>query len=326
MTADTRGFVIPIAQSIIIGIVFVTVLLVGYRSPAPDHVRVAVVASPAATQSLQRDLDRSRPGGFVLRAESAVDATAQLRSGTVFGVIEPGPSARLLYAGANGPTVTASLIGTFGALFAKSGTALTSVDLVPAGINDSAGLPLFYMVFGVVLASYLYVISSFSMARDASAACHLLGGLIVAFVLGLAAALIAGYGTGTIDGNVARVAVILGLVSVAVNSTTYLCLRVAGLAGNLLSTVIVIVLGSASGGALAAQYLPAWLGALRPVLPMGVALDGIRRVVYFGDVDPLLCVAVLVGWVVVPQLMAAAVLVACRHKVESSHVLGGGAA
>ncbi|WP_152626219.1 hypothetical protein [Acidithrix ferrooxidans] len=52
-------------------------------------------------------------------------------------------------------------------------------------------------------------------------------------------------------------------------------------------------LASASRGLLPAPWLPRWLGALRGLLPMSVALTGIRDAVYFSGVGVIHAQSVL---------------------------------
>lgn len=63
--------------------------------------------------------------------------------------------------------------------------------------------------------------------------------------------------------------------------------------GATISTVVLVTLASASGGLLPAPWLPSWLGALRGLLPMGVALSGVRDAVYLGGTGVIHALLVL---------------------------------
>lgn len=72
-----------------------------------------------------------------------------------------------------------------------------------------------------------------------------------------------------------------------------------------MATVVLGALASASGGLLPAPWLPRWLGALRGLLPMSVALTGIRDAVYFSGVGVIHAQSVLSAWSVVPVVLSA---------------------
>lgn len=304
--SDVRSFLTPVWQSLIVGLIFVGVLLVGYRSPHPRGVGVDVVGPAPAVAAVARQLNNAEPGAYVLHLQPTADAgLARLRRGDTYGVLNLSGAPTLDYAGANGPTVTVALSTTFTALLATAGRTLASTDALPASANDSSGLPLFYLVFGVVLASYLFAITSFTVGAALPARGHWFSAAGLAVLLGVGATLVARYWTHSITAHAPHVVVLLALTSLGVSSATYLCLRASKLFGSLLATIVMIILGSGSGGVVPGNFLPVWLAALRPVLPLGAALGGIRNVVYFAGTGSLLTIGVLAAWAVIPQLLAA---------------------
>ena len=319
---DLRGFLTPIWQSLIVGLIFVGVLLLGYRSPHPRDVDVDVdVVGPApAVAALTAQLEASEPGGYVLHPQPDADAGLErLRHGDTYAVLNLSGTPTLQYAGASGPTVTVALTRTFTPLLGSAGRPLSGTDVLPAAADDSSGLPVFYLVFGVVLASYLFAITSFTLGAALPARGHWFSAGALAVVLGAGATLIARYWTDSITAHAPHVAILLGLTSLGVSSTTYLCLRASKLAGSLLATIVLIILGTGSGGVVPGNFLPAWLAALRPVLPMGAALSGIRSVAYFGGTGALLTVVVLAAWAIIPQLLAA--IIDRANPSQTSHRL-----
>lgn len=306
--SDLRGFLAPILQSLIVGLIFVGVLLVGYRSPHPRNVDVDIVGPSPVVAAMARQLAAADPGAYVLHLQPSLDAGLQrLRRGSTYGVLDLSGPPSLQYAGANGPNVTVALTKTFTPLLASSGRPLTTTDVLPAGANDSSGLPLFYLVFGVVLASYLFAINSFTLGSTLPARGHWLSAAALSVLLGWGATLVARYWTHSITAHAAHVSLLLTLTSLGVSSGTYLCLRASKVFGSMLATIVMIILGNGSGGVVPGSFLPAWLAALRPVLPMGAALGGIRNVAYFAGTGSLLTIGVLAAWAIIPLLLAAAI-------------------
>ena len=137
-------------------------------------------------------------------------------------------------------------------------------------------------MFGIVLASFLFSVASFTLASSLPRRGHWAGAILLAIGLGVTATLITRFVTHTIEADAGIVALLAALASLAVSSATYLCLAASRAAGSTLAAIAFVVLGSASGGLLPGPFLPDWLALLRPVLPMGAAFTGIRDHVHFG--------------------------------------------
>jgi hypothetical protein len=171
--------------------------------------------------------------------------------------------------------------------------------------NDTSGLPLFYLVFGVVIASYLFALSSVSVGRRLSPAGHWALAALLALLLAGSSSAIARFGTQTIVAHATIVVVILFLLSLGVGAGTAMFLSTFRTFGATMATVVLVTLGSASGGLLPAPWLPSWLGVFRGLLPMGVALTGIQDAVYFGSDGVVRALVVLAAWSVVPVVLIA---------------------
>jgi hypothetical protein len=89
----------------------------------------------------------------------------------------------------------------------------TTRNVRPLSPNDSGGLPLFCLVFGIVLASFLFSVASFTIASSLPRLGHWTGAILLAIGLGVTATLIARFVTHTIEGGAGIVALLATLAS-----------------------------------------------------------------------------------------------------------------
>ena len=313
---DRHGWLLAWWQALVVGGVFVVVSLIGYHSPHPRDVPVAVTGPAVVTQQVQARVDAVAPGAYEFHSfGSTAQADRALARGYVYAIVDLTGTPMVRYAGAQGPTVFGALVrDVVPSVASATRSSPALVDALPLGDNDAAALPLFYLCFAVVLSSYLFSITTTTQARQLRAWGHWTSAAALAVSLGLVAALVARFGTHTIAAHTATIAVVLMLTSLATGATSYLLLRLSSTFGSILGTVVLVILGSASGGVVPGQFLPAWLSVLRPVLPMGVSLTTIRDTVYFGGHHLWPGIGVLVLWAVVPLILATAL--GRRHRAQ----------
>ena len=302
---DKLAFAMPIWQAFVTGVVFIAVGLLAFHAPEPRGVTIDMTGSASGAGAFSSALGHASPGGYTIKeVASAQSGLHDLHDGSAFGVISLGASSRLLYAGANGPTVTNTLTHELPAVGTQIGYPLVPIDALPLRTNDTAGLPLFYLVFGVILASYLFTITSKALDTGLPIRAHWLAAALVAALLGVSGSLFARFATHTIpSSSVAVVAILLALGSLGTSSATWLFLKSFKTYGAVLGSLVFVVLGSAAGGVVPGPFLPVWLAILRPVLPMGGALDGIRNEIYFGGGKVVLEMFVLSLWAVIPLIL-----------------------
>jgi hypothetical protein len=270
-----------VAVVLLIGTVFVSVYLAAFHAPHPHRLRVGTTEVGTQQEHLSQDLARVAPGGFTLETypdESAARKAVQDR--TVYAAYLGGGS--LLYGSANGAAVTATVTTAFGSVAHAEHHDLSVEDVAPAAAGDTRGLSVFYAAFGLVLAGYLFGMTTYQVAprlqyrwRMASlAAFGVVGGLLVTAIAGSA-------GFGALPGPFLPLAVVVALMGAAVGATTMVLLRLFGSAGVSLASILLLILGnSSSGGIMPAAYLPAWLRPLSEILPVGVgvrAMQGLSR-------------------------------------------------
>ncbi|WP_430331278.1 hypothetical protein [Rhodococcus sp. ACT016] len=306
--AGARGVLLPVAIGSIIGTIFVVVFVALFHAPSPHDLPIAVVGSGQDSARIAQALDAAQPGGFAVETiadeQTAVDA---LEHREVYGVYLF-DSAELRLAGANGPTVKGLLTGVFTPVAAEAGDELTVIDAVPTALGDSIGLSTFYAGFGVVLAGFLFGQITYGMAPLLPLRRRLLSIGLFSVLIGIVVALIAGnVGFDALPGNTAGLALVIALMAGAVATTTVTIIRLTGPAGPMISAVLLLILGNATGGGtLPVPFLPSWLQWASDVLPVGVGIQAIKGISYFhgnglaaGIYVPLIwiaaCVAVLVA-------------------------------
>lgn len=297
-----KGVFLPALVVLTIGTVFVSVYLAAFHAPRPHRLPVAVVGPGRAADRVQAGLDAGLPGGFAVHDYPDVTgARRALAHRTVYAAyLTDGGTARLLYAGANGAGVTATVTGAFGAVSAAHGQHLATQDVLPASPGDTRGLSIFYSGFGVVLAGFLFGLMTYQAAPRLDYGRRMVSLLLFGVLGGLMVELVAGRGFHAVPGPFLGVAGVSALVAVAVGATTMTLVRLFGPAGMSLSSMLLLILGNATGGGiLPARYLPGWLYPLHAGLPVGAGIRSIQGLAYFHHDGLTSGVLVLIAWTVV---------------------------
>ncbi|GHG53862.1 ABC transporter permease [Streptomyces griseocarneus] len=299
-----KGVLLPVAVVLAIGTIFVSVYLAAFHAPRPHDLPVAVVGTQQEAQRIEEGLESALPGGFDVRpyaGESAAREAVEHRRVYAAYLTGRGHDApKLLFAGANGPSVTGTLTGAFGPVAGASGHRLAQEDVLPASAGDTRGLSIFYAAFGLVLAGYLFGMMTYQAApalrlrqRMASLALFgVLGGVIIALLAGST-------GFGALPGSFVGIAGITALMAMAAGGATMVFIKWTGSAGAGLASVVLLTLGNAtSGGVMPAPYLPGWLHPLSDVLPVSAGVRAIQGLAYFHHDGLGRGIAVLAAWII----------------------------
>ncbi|MFK0230804.1 hypothetical protein ACIQUL_34090 [Streptomyces sp. NPDC090303] len=222
----------PLVAVVATGTVFVSVCLAAFQAPAPRDLPVAVVGSPQDARQIAADLERGAVGGFeVRRLDTEGAARDALKDRTVYAAYVTGPevTADLLYAGANGPSVT----GTAGAAFAGVGSArgeeLRREDALPAPAGDTRSMSVFYASFGIVLSGFLFGTATYQAAPALPFRWRMVSLGVFGAVAGTVVALLTGsLGFGALPGPFPAIAGIVALLGIAVGSATMALTRLLG--------------------------------------------------------------------------------------------------
>ncbi|MCZ0984827.1 hypothetical protein O1M54_02295 [Streptomyces diastatochromogenes] len=197
-------------------------------------------------------------------------------------------------AGAQGPSTVSSLAT---AMTAAVGKPVPVKDVLPLAAGDSRGLSVFYAAFGVVLAGFLFAVSSYQIAPRLRLAVRVTSMLVFSAASGVMVALIAHTALGALPASFAVVTAVVGLLAWASAAAAGLLLRLFGPLGMPVASVVLLILGNAtSGGILPATFLPAWLSPLASVLPPAAAVRGLRGASYFHDAHLTGATLTLLAW------------------------------
>ncbi|MFE9404890.1 ABC transporter permease [Streptomyces sp. NPDC006530] len=298
-----KGVLLPVAVVLAIGTIFVSVYLAAFHAPRPRDLPVAVVGTTAEAHRVEAGLERAISGGFDVRTygdEAAARDAVEHREVYAAYVPSRGQQAgKLLYAGANGPSVTATLTAAFAQAAAQDSPPPAAQDVLAASAGDTRGLSVFYAAFGLVLAGYLFGMMTYQAAptlrfRQRIASLSLfgaLGGIIVALLAG-------DTGFGALPGSFAGTAAVTALMAMAAGGATMTIVKWTGSAGAAIASVILLIFGNAtSGGVMPPFYLPGWLHPLSGVLPVGAGVRALQGMSYFHDDGLWSGLAVLAAWI-----------------------------
>lgn len=295
---NTRAVLLPVAVVLLIGTVFVSVYLAAFHAPHPHQLRVGTTETGTRQEQLRQELARAVPGGFSLTTypdETSARDAVQDRSVYAAYLGE----GNLLYGSANGSAVTATVTTAFGAVAQAEHQGLALRDVAPAAAGDTRGLSVFYAAFGLVLAGYLFGMTTYQLAPRLQYRWRMLSLALFGVVGGiLVPAIAGGAGFGALPGSFVPLAVVVALMGAAVAATTMVLLRVFGPAGVSLASILMLILGnSSSGGIMPAAYLPGWLRPLSDILPVGVGVRAMQGISRFQDDGFVRALVILPVWV-----------------------------
>ena len=321
-----KSIAIPTLTGLVIGILFVAVFLFAFHAPEPHNLPVGSVGAAQQVTAVEQAVAGKAPGKFEFTTYgSAAEAQNAIEDRTTFGayvMADDGKSAQLLYAGANGPSVTGALEGLFDGVAQHSHATLETKDVVPAASGDTRGLGLFYSGFGIVLGAFLFGLISAQMAPVLQLRWRILSLAIFSVIGGAAVALIAGTaGFNVLPGNFAASMSVIVLLAGAVSAGTLLLLRIAGPAGTLLASIVMLILGNAtSGGVMPPAFLPGALRPLSDILPAGLGLRALFGASYFNNDGYVSGLILLAVWVVASLgIVAALDILADQRKYRGRH-------
>jgi hypothetical protein len=102
---------------------------------------------------------------------------------------------------------------------------------------------------------------------------------------------------GALDGSFAGIAVVSGLLALAVAAAGHGLAHLGGAPGIAAAVLTIVLLGlSSSGGAVGYQFEPGFYGAVSQLLPPGAAVTAVRNVRYFDWAATLEPLVVLGAW------------------------------
>ena len=295
--ARYRGLAGFILASAAFAAIFVAVTVSAFHKPAPHDLPFGLVGSPAVTGQVEHTVDRAVPGAFGWRSyPSEVTARTGIEQREVDGaLVTSGGNPLLLVAQAGGTGPAQFITAAFGTVAAGSGRHLVVSDVVPPLAGDTQALSSWFMCLGVLIPSLAAGSASAMAFRRARPALSVAAPVAVAVVVGLVSAAIADAIAGL--GNYAAIAGIVALFSLAVAGVTAALARIwPPLTAVAVLAFIVFGIPVSGGPANLASFGPGFVRVLNPALPLGVAANAVRNVVYFGGNDTVPRVWILAAW------------------------------
>jgi hypothetical protein len=299
LRADARAVARIVLGGLVLLFAFTAVYVAAFHAPRPKGLDVGVVGTRAQAAAAQSALDGADRGGFdVRRYDTEPRARAGLLDTDVHAVLVPGPTGdRVLVAQAQGAVPTQAAGDALRGVAARSHTAAAVEDLRPLPASDSRGLSSLFTVIGTLIPSVVFgvLLSVFGRRYAASVrwtavvAYAVLAGVVVAFNVDVL--------VGALSGDFAGIAVVAGLLALAVSAAAHGLGHLGGPVGIVLAIATLILLGmSAAGGAVTYEFEPGFYGALSQLLPPGAALTAVRNVHYFDWASTLVPLIVLGAW------------------------------
>lgn len=245
----------------------------------------------------------------VRAAGSDADAIRQLEDRDVYGALLPlDTPARLLIAGAASQSAAQVLTKTF----TGHGQAVTVTDIRPLPPGDPHGNGPAMLVVAWALGGYLGAMLTGRLAGLRSRSLRHLGGrltLLAGYALASAAAMTAVIdpGLGVLTGHPLALIAVGTLFVFAAACFTSLLQSMLGLAGVLVSVLVIILLGnpSAGGGQIPPQMMSAFWRAIALVTPNPAAISAVRGFQSFSGHATGQALLTLGLWAAVPVLVMA---------------------
>ncbi|MFC7262805.1 hypothetical protein [Streptomyces lutosisoli] len=296
-----KAMVVPVVTALAIGTLFVAVYLAAFHAPSVRHQPLGIAASDKVAASTELALSDAAPDAYTFhRYANTAAAREAIKHDEVPAVLVAGKNGGrpvLLVAGAQGPSTLSSLTT---AVSKAVGTQVKVQDIDPLTPQDARGLSVFYASFGVVLAGFLFAVSSYSIAPRMVLSGRVASMGIFSLAIGLAVALIAHTAFGALPAAFVTVATIATLLAAATAAAAGVLMRLFGPLGMPVSSVVLLILGNAtSGGVLPTSYLPGWLAPLSHFMAPAAAVRALRGAAYFDSVHLVGSLAVLASWPVV---------------------------
>ncbi|KOV60614.1 hypothetical protein ADK64_30135 [Streptomyces sp. MMG1121] len=291
-----KAVLVPVVTALAIGTVFVAVYLAAFHAPSARHQPVGIAASDKVAARTELALNNAAPDGYTFYRYPDAEAArhAVTHDEVPAALVADRDGTRVLVAGAQGPSTVSSLAT---AMTAAVGKPVPVKDVLPLAAGDSRGLSVFYAAFGVVLAGFLFAVSSYQIAPRLRLAVRVASMLVFSAASGVVVALIAHTGFSALPGSFAVITLVVGLLAWASAAAAGLLLRLFGPLGMPVASVVLLILGNAtSGGILPATFLPAWLAPLASVMPPAAAVRGLRGAAYFHDTHLADAIGTLALW------------------------------
>jgi hypothetical protein len=297
--ADARAAARIVLAALVLVFGFTALYVTAFHAPRPRGVDIGLVGTSAQVVRAQHALDAGVPGGFdVRRYPDEAAARAALLDTDVRGVLVAGaPRDRVLVAQALGAAPTETVARALVAVSARAGAPAAVQDLRPLPPGDRRGLSSLFTVIGTLIPSLVFGVLLSVFGRRLSARARWTAVAVYAVLAGLLAAFDVDVLVGALSGDFGGIALVCGLLALAVSAAAHGLGHLGGPAGIVLAILTLLLVGmSTTGGAVTYEFEPGFYGAVSQLLPPGAALTAVRNVQYFDGAATLAPLAVLGAW------------------------------
>jgi hypothetical protein len=212
-----------VAGGLVLVFAFSALYLAAFHAPRAKGLDVGVVGTEAQPAQIQSALDAAHRGAFDVRGYATErQARAALLDTTVHGVVVPGPAGdRILVAQALGVAPTETVIAALRSVAAAAHEQATVQDLRPLPSGDRRGLsPLFTMI-GTLIPSLVFGLLLSVFGRALPARVRWAAVVVYAALAGLVVAFNVDVLVGAFDGDFLGVALVGGLLALAVGAAAH---------------------------------------------------------------------------------------------------------
>ena len=163
--------------------------------------------------------------------------------------------------------------------------------------SDRRGLSTLFTVIGTLIPSLVFGVLLSVFGRRLPARVRWSAVAAYAALAGLVAAFNVDVLVGALSGDFAGIALVCGLLALAVSAAAHGLGHLGGPAGIVLAILTLLLVGmSTTGGAVTYEFEPGFYGAVSQLLPPGAALTAVRNVQYFDWAATLTPLSVLGAW------------------------------
>jgi hypothetical protein len=296
---DARAAGRLVLAALVLLFAFTALYVAAFHAPRPRGLDVTFVGTPAQRARVQGALDHGARGGFdVRRYPGERAARAALLDTDVHAVLVAGAGRdRILVAQAQGAAPTEAVTTALLAAADATGSPGLVQDLRPLPAGDRRGLSSLFVVLGTLIPSLVFGVLLSVLGRRLDARARWSAVAAYAVLAGLVAAFNADVLVGALSGDFVGIALVCGLLALAVSAAAHGLGHLGGPAGIVLAVVMLMLLGvSAAGGAVTYEFEPGFYGAVSQLLPPGAALTAVRNVQYFDWAATLAPLVVLGAW------------------------------
>jgi hypothetical protein len=278
-----RTGIVIVLIALAMGSLFAVAYSLMLARPAPRHVPLAVVGSPAVTAPVLHALQADTRAGFQPRAYTSLrTAESAVANQRALAVLDgAGHPATLYVCSACGASVSNVIVRVVRDI--ASSMPVRIIDLRPLPVSDPQGLTTFYLAISATVMGFATMFQVRANVHGIRLCEWLI--LVTGLALGTGGvlAVIADPIIGALHGPFAKIWILLSLQCAIAALFGSLMLVLIGRWAVVPTWLLFVVLGNtSSGGAVSAPLLPTPYAVIGRFLPTGATVSALHTAIYFG--------------------------------------------